>query len=211
MPAHIKENLGRTLNTHLVRSKRQGEKILKSQNREILILIKHEDRHAQFAELAYKLPTHPTRTSRRTNIRRHRHRFETPVSLGDRSPESYALRAGGDRVAGVFHVGAWRVYILFWNGGEIGGDLAVGKQHGADAELAVGTVGRGLGGHGAVAELGEFGGREGVCAADLGDVGVGVAVEDRGCWGGHGGCLWGEGGESGESGESMVSRMSFFR
>ena len=66
-----------------------------------------------------------------------------------------------------------------------GVDARGGEQNGADAEFAVGGVGGGFRGDGAVAELGEFRGGEVVVCADLGDDGVVVAVEDGGSWGCH--------------------------
>ena len=107
-----------------------------------------------------QLPTHPARTRRRVRVRRNSNSLEPSilmVAVDDGPPKGHPLGARRDRVARVLDVGAEDVL------------ARVGQQCRADAEVAVGAVGAGLGVLGVRQEGVEFGGGEVVGCAGLGD------------------------------------------
>lgn len=113
-----------------------------------------------------QLPTHATGASRRRDVRRHGHGLEVAVSLGDRPAERHPLSTRPHGVGGVLDVRA--------------GDVAPrpGEDDGADPELAVGAVRRGLGGDGVPLEAVELVRGEVICPACRFDVLVALAGEE---------------------------------
>lgn len=107
-------------------SERHRQQLLQPHNTIPPLRIKHHNRHLQPTKFPDKLPAHPARRRRRTDVRRHSYRLEPSVAIRDGFAEGDAFGARGYWVGCVFDVGAGYV------------DAGVGEDRAADAEVGVG-------------------------------------------------------------------------